>query len=421
VETFPPPRRREIFGWCCYDFANSAFTTLIVTVVFAPYFTKVICAGHAAASAGWGWLLGASQFLVILISPGLGALADRRTGKKTLLAATTLLCVAATAALGLTGPGTIALAVALILLANTAFSLGENFCAGFLPELSTPQTAGRISGYGWSFGYFGGLASLGLALGILKTYGEQPPVIRWIFPLTAAFFALAALPTFIFLRERRQPATPHTGPAATPAQRALASWRDLRAQPLLFRFLTAFLCLMGGVSAIIAFASIYAEQTLGYTFMELLGLFAVLQLSASAGAFGFGFLQDRMGARETLLAALALWILVCLGAAACQTKTQFFIIGLLAGIGMGSTQSCSRAVVSQLAPPGRAGEIFGYWGAFGKTAAILGPIVFGTTSSLLGPRPAILLLISFFAAAFLLLLRLPLPRHTAPAVPPGNP
>lgn len=401
----PPVTRREIFGWCCYDFANSAFTTIIITVVFSRYFLEVICGGGPEAYAWWGTTLAASQAGVILLAPVLGAIADRYARKKVFLALTTALCVTATFLLGTTTSGTLLWAVALVLVANWAFSIGESFCASFLPELSTPENVGRISGYGWSFGYFGGLASLGLALLIIYT-GEpdDPDRVRWVFPMTGLFFLAASLPTFLLLHER---ARPQPAASRTPLR---DEWRALKStlsdHPRLLLFLAAFLFFMSGVTAVIAFASLYARDVLGFTMTETIGMFIALQLSSAVGAFAFGFFQDRVGAREALLTSIIIWILVCLGAALVATKFQFFLIAIAAGFVIGSTQSTSRAIVSLLAPGADSGKVFGFWGSFGKAAAMIGPLSFGWIAGLTSPRLAVATLIVFFLIGGWLVARL---------------
>lgn len=403
----PPVTRREIFSWCCYDFANSAFTTIIITVVFSRYFLEVICQGNPQAYGWWGSTLAASQVGVILLAPFLGLAADRRASKKQFLLFSTLLCVAATIALGWTAEGTLLLAILLVLIANWAFSIGESFCASFLPELSTRENVGRISGYGWSFGYFGGLFSLGLALLIIFTGPpDDPDRVRWVFPMTGVFFLLSALPTFLFLKER---AAPRPLPRSNPLR---DQWQGLcrivQTYPRLFRFYLAFLAYMSGVTAVIAFASLYARDVLGFTLTETIGMFVGLQLSSAAGAFGIGFYQDRIGARPALLISIGLWILVCIGAALSTTKPAFFLVALLAGSVIGSTQASSRAVVAMLIPASESGTAYGFWGAFGKAAAVVGPLTFGWSAGLLSPQWAVTLLALFFLLGGWLILRLPL-------------
>jgi len=406
-----PVRRREIFGWCCYDFANSAFITVVITVVYGPYFTGVIAAGHAAANTLWSAILAASQVVVMLLGPALGVMADATASKKKYLLAMMWVCASATAALWLTGPGTIALAAGLVIVAYAAFSFGENFCASFLSELSTPENCGRISGYGWSFGYLGGLGALGLAMLVLHA---APDGVRWVFVVTAVFMLLATLPVLFLLRERRQP-----------DPQAVSWWRrgwqsigraahDLPRHRELLKFFAAFLLYMSGLGAIVAFAAIYAERVLGFSTAQNLVLFASLQVSSAVGALLFGWWQDRVGSINMLTAALGLWCLVALGGYFCQTKEFFFVVGNAAGLAIGSCQAGSRAVVALLSPRERAAEFFGFWGVFGKLAAVVGPLCMGVLADVFGLRVAVLSTLVFFAGGLLVLRKV---RMTGGAVP----
>lgn len=407
-----PPSRGEILSWCCFDFANSSYTTVIITVVFAPWFVKRVAAGRDDGATLWGWALALSQLLVVLLGPVLGSLADQTGRKKWFLAFSAMGCIVPTLLLGLTDTGTVALALLLVVFSNFCFSLGENFTASFLPELSTPETCGRISGYGWAFGYFGGLASLALALWMIQ--GQGLPA-NWTFVMTGVFFAVAALPTFLFLRERA-PRRPWP-----PAARLVDStWgetvRFLKALPShreLFRFLLAFFCFMTGVCAVIAYAGIYAEQEFNFDTAGVIKLFICLQLTAAAGAFAFGFVQDKLGARPALSISLLGWCLVALGAWKAQTQAHFYAVSVLAGLVIGSTQSASRALVSALTDPGREGETFGYWGLFGKLAAVVGTAGFGMLVAAFGLRHSMLFTLGSFACGLALLLSLRLAQREA--------
>ncbi len=411
---FPPVARREIFGWCCFDFANSSFTTIIITVVYAVYFQSTVAGGDPRAEGWWGTTLGLSQLVVLALSPLVGALGDATARKKVHLMRTAAVCALATAALFCVGPGEIWTALALVLVANIAFSLGENICGAFLPELSTPSTAGRISAYGWSFGYFGGLLSLVLALLILR---KDPALAPWTFLMTGVFFAVACLPTLLLLRER---AVPRPKPAGVSyvslAWEQLARLRrDLPRHRTLARFFAAMTVYLSGLTAVIAFAALYAVNVIGMGQAEVIGLFIVLQIAGVAGAFVFGLLQDRAGSKPSLVASLLVWIAVCVWAGFSSSKTEFYLIGVLAGAAMGGLQSAGRAVVSTLTPEGRQGEFFGYWGLFSKVAAVIGPLLFGWLATHAGYRPAILANAAFFAAGLALLLPLSLKPSPAPA------
>ena len=404
-----PVRKREIFGWCCYDFANSAFVTVVITVVFGPFFTGVVAKGDLANTL-WSLTLAVSQAVVIVFGPALGVLADTGGSKKRFLLAMMWTCAAATALLWFTGPGTVALAITLVVVAYAAFSFGENFCASFLSELSTPENVGKVSGYGWSFGYFGGLGALGLALFVMHL---APDHIQWTFVATALFMVLATMPVLFLLHERGT-AQPRTESLWRLGWRSIGSAaHELPRHPELLRFLFAFLLYISGLCAVVAFAAIYSTQVLGFTMVENLALFAVLQLSSALGAFLCGWWQDRVGSITALTVTLLLWCAVAVGAYFCQTKLLFFLVGNIAGLAIGSSQAASRAVVSILSPRDRAAEFFGFWGIFGKLAAIIGPLAMGVLADAVGLRESILVTLVFFVGGLIVLCTVRMPERAA--------
>lgn len=412
----PPVSKREIFSWCCYDFANSSFTTVIITTLFSVYFVNVICENSSNAHSLWALAIGVSQGVVILLSPFLGALADISARKKQFLIISAILCSLLTASLYWTGPGTILLALTLVILANICFSLGENFCASFLPEISTPENCGRISGYGWSFGYIGGLICLGIAFLIITQFESHDIRGKQLaFAMTGLFFLVSTLPPFLFLRERA------TSPPTLPSFLSLirqttktlgSTFKQLSQYRSLCWFFLAFLFYMSGLVSIISFASIFAEQELHFDFEELILLFAGLNISSAIGAFTFGFLQDRIGPRITLILSLFIWIGVSLGTVLCTDKLFFTVLGCIAGFVIGSTQSASRAVVRLLTPQEKAGEFFGFWGQFGKLSALIGVPLFAYLSDTISIRTAVGVNSLFFLVGLCLLLFLNLtPIH----------
>jgi len=402
---FPPVKRREIFGWCSFDFANSAFTTVVITVVGLPYFSGVIAEGHPLAPGWWGTALAISQAIVLLTSPLVGAVADVRAQKKALLMLTAAVCAAGTAGLFWVGPVDVWLALGLVMVANVAFGMSENLCAAFLPGISTSANVGRISGYGWAYGYFGGLLSLLMVLVIVRS-GEGR--VRWAFLLTAAFFVAASLPTLVLLKERAVRRTLAVGQsfARLAWGQLLGMRRELPKHRTLAVFFGAMTLYVAGLMAVVAFSADFAMVAIGMTQEQVIVLFALLQIAGVVGAYGFGLMQDRTGPKPPLILSLLLWISVCFAGALCQTANQFFAVGVLAGLALGSLQSAGRAVVSTLTPPGRAGEFFGYWGFFGKLAGVIGPFVFGWVVTWMGYRWAIFLNGGFFLAGLLVLLRL---------------
>jgi MFS transporter, UMF1 family len=365
---------REVWAWSMYDFANSAYTTVVITAVFGAYFVGAVAGNAAWATFAWTAALSVSYAAILLTGPLIGAWADAHAAKKRLLFITTVGCVVFTALLYWVQPGAVALALFLIAVSNYFFGTGENVIAAFLPELADSQAMGRVSGWGWSFGYLGGLIALGICLAYLmgsgRPTGEAVPVTMLI---TAAFFALAATPTFLFLRERAVPQGRIDSPwlrmreTLAHAQR----YRDLR------KFLLCIVFYQAGITAVVALAAIYAEQAMKFTMQQTITLILVVNVTAAIGAFGFGYLQDRIGHVKALALTLVGWIVMVLLAGFAQGATVFWIAANLAGLCMGSSQAAGRAVVGYLAPPSRLAEFFGLWGLAVKAASIFGPITYG--------------------------------------------
>lgn len=393
-----PVAKREIVGWAFFDFANSSFTTIMVTTIFPIYFITVLSEGRADGNRLWGLAGGLSNLIVVFISPFLGALADSLGAKKKFLFVTYLGCIMATAVIGLLPSGSAYLAISLFIFANICFSLGENFCAGFLPEISTPQTAGRISAYGWSLGYFGGLFSL-----LLSYFFSQQGAIL----VTAGFFLVSGLPTFLFLKERKQPTPlPFTNPLQLALGPIINTFSHLKQFRTLALFLISFFFFNAGIFTVIYFSSLFAASELGMTQSGLITLFLLLQISAAAGAISFGYAQDKIGSQLALFLSLVLWIGVVIGCYLTRSITIFYVLAAFAGLALGATQSCARAMVSILTPPDKAGEFFGFWGLFGKLAAVIALPIFGEMAQRFGIRTALLTTLGFFLVGLILLMNL---------------
>ena len=406
----PPVTRLEIFGWAMFDFANSSYTTIIVTFAFSVYFREVVVGGERGDWL-WGVGLAASNLLVLLAAPVVGAVADGSGRKKPILAATWLACVVGTAALYFATPGSPLLPLGLFVFSNVAFATGEPLVAAFLPEISTPTNVGRISGLGWGLGYFGGLACLVAVMPLTAGGIEAGNLerLRWIGPVTAAFFLVAGLPTFLLLKERapRQPGRPLGAWVREGFSRLAVTARSLGRLRQLSRFLAVYFTYACGLYTVIAFAAIYARSSLGFDGNELSLLFLALQLAAAAGALAGGPIQDRFGSKRALLGILGLWIAVCAGAALTTSRVTFWWIALGAGLGIGSLLASSRGVVALFAPPAKSGEIFGFWGMASRAAYALGPFLFGTISAEAGSqRIAVAVTGLFFVAGWVGLTRI---------------
>jgi UMF1 family MFS transporter len=400
----PPVARREIVAWAMFDFANSSYTTIVVSFFFSTVFTQLI-AGGPSADLWWGWATGTSNLVVLLLSPLVGAVADESGRKKSFLFGTYALCVGATAALWLVRPGQVPIAFVLFVVSNIAFSFGENFAGAFLPEISTPDNVGRISGFGWGLGYLGGLASLALVYPLVRggITLDNFAKLRLVWPATAAFFLVAAVPTFAILKERAQRRKePLSFYFRNGFGRLGETVRSARTFKELVRFLAVFFVYSIGLTAIIAFFGVYAVTTLGFTSTEMVVLGALLQIPSALGAVLFGLLQDRLGARRTLQLALLLWLGVSATTAFTADKSTFWGVAMVAGLGIGSLQSASRALVGLFSPVDKSGEFFGLWGLAGKGAYAVGPLLFGWISSASGSqRTAALANGVFFVLGFL--------------------
>jgi UMF1 family MFS transporter len=403
----PGVARREVFAWAMYDFANSGYTTVVLTAVFNAYFVAVVAGNAPWATFAWTAALSASYLVVMVAGPLLGAWADAHGAKKRVLAVSTVVCIAGTVALAWAGPGAVAWAVAFIIVSNVAYAIGENLCAAFLPELARPEALGKVSGWGWSLGYFGGILALGLSLAWVMSAAGRGSTAAQAVPgtllITAAVFALAAVPAFLWIEERARPAAVPGARAAM--ARLLETARSARRYRDLLRVFACGACYQAGVATVIALAAIYAEQAMGFKTQDTILLILVVNLTAAAGAFGFGYAQDRIGKVWALRLTIVGWIAMTVVAYFSSTAGMFWVAANLAGLCMGSSQSAGRALVAYLSPPGRGAEFFGLWGAATRLAAILGPLTYGAVTWITAGnhRLAILLTGGFFVAALAVL------------------
>jgi MFS transporter, UMF1 family len=403
----PGVAKREVAAWAMYDFANSGYTTVVLTAVFNAYFVAVVAGNAPWATFAWTAALSVSYLLVMIAGPLLGAWADAHAAKKRVLAISTAVCVIGTVALAWAGPGAVAWAVVFIIISNFAYSIGENLCAAFLPELSRPEALGKVSGWGWSLGYFGGILALGVSLAWVMTAQSRgsttSEAVAGTMVITAAIFALAALPTFIYLKERARPAEVPGAMAAL--ARLMQTARNARQYRDLLLVFACGVCYQAGVATVIALAAIYAEQVMGFTTQDTIMLIIVVNVTAAIGAFGFGYAQDRIGKVAALRLTIAVWIVMTVVAYFSRTAAMFWVAANLAGLCMGSSQSAGRALVAYLSPAGRSAEFFGLWGVAVRLAAILGPLTYGIVTWVTdgNHRLAILLTGVFFIASLLIL------------------
>lgn len=414
--------RREILGWCMFDFANQAYTLLIITVIFGDVYTRIIVADAPDYRLGnllWSAALCLSYALVVLTAPLFGAIMDATHRRKSMLFASYVVTVVSSALLYFVEPGAVWLGFVLILVSNAAYSLGESFIASFLPFLGEADELGRISGLGWALGYAGGLVAAGFALMFLgEVSADNFERLRWVGPFAAAFFLLAAIPSFWWLKEPRRNGEHGyaIGVLRLGYCRLVATFSALSSYPDLGRLFISILFAMAGVYVIVAFSFIYGAQVIGWSESTRALMFVVVQVTALLGSLLFGALQSRLGGRQTYALTLVLWIVAILAiyfvteltgwlnrgfGLALVAEEVFLLAGLLSGLSLGSSQSVGRALVGMFAPESRAAELFGYWGLFSKLAAIFGILGLGLLQWTFGLQGAVLFCILLFAAALL--------------------
>lgn len=418
--------KREVLAWCFYDFANSAYPTLIVTVAYSVYFKNVVAGGGGHGDFLWGLSLSLAMIITSLISPPLSAIADRTGARKRLLLSFAFLSIIATAMLT-TVKGGMAIWGMLFFIAGTiGFEGSLIFYNAFLPDISTPATVGRVSGWGWGLGYFGGLLCLFLVKPLLAGgfTPENLPLFRASFGAVAIFYAVFTLPVIFWLRESR-PAwerndSAHSNPEMassllhTIGEAFRSLWHtflELRRRDGALRFLLAFFLYNDGVVTVISFSSIYAVSTLGFSMTEALQMFIAVQVSAGVGALALGYLADAWGERKTVLLTLVNWCLVVIIAYFTHSKSTFFVVAILAGLSLGSCQSASRSLMARYVPPGGSTQTYAFYGLCGKMSSIIGPLVFGGVSAVTGDqRVAILSVLLFFLVGGALLWSTPEPK-----------
>ena len=376
----PGVQRREVFGWAMYDFANSGYTTVVITAVFAAYFVGAVAQQAEWATLAWTSALSLSYAIVMVTMPALGKWADHHAAKKKMLMLVTAACVISTAGLASVGPGQVGLAIVCIVISNTFFSYGESLTAAFLPELAKPEAMGRISAWGWAWGYMGGMLTLGICLAYVlwaqgqgQTAGQFVPVTMWV---TALIYGSAAVVTFMLLKERAQPQMASVK-AGSQWQQLRQTFKEAKAYKDFMQLMACAVAYQGGVAVAITLAAIYAEQVIGFQPQETMVLIFVLNIAALVGSLIFGHVQDRIGHKLALSITLLGWSVTCVIAALSTSKEMFWWAAALAGICMGSSQSTGRAMAGLFIPVHRLAEFFGLWTFAIRLASIVGPLGYG--------------------------------------------
>jgi MFS transporter, UMF1 family len=399
-------RRGQIFAWTLFDFANTAFSVIIVTVIYSRYFTD-----HVAGGQRWLWGLAVSLSMIFAaaLSPPLGAAADFSRNRKRFLLLFTLASVLCTALMFFVQDGMIVTGILLFVVANIGFEGGLVFYDAFLPGLTARSSYGRVSGYGFAMGYVGALVVLLIVMSILPPSSSTDYLlyVRLSFVVAAVFFLVFSIPLFLFVHEppldgERPPSLIRAGMG-----RSAQTFRALfikKEYPSIARFLVAFFIYNDGILTVIAFAAIFAEHTLHMSDADIILFFAIVQTSAVLGSLVFGIITDKLGPKRTITITLILWIAIACSAYFVTDVAMFYGVALGAGAAIGSSQSASRSLMALLTPRNREAEFFGFYdGLCGKASAVIGPLVYGIIADLTGERVAVVAIGLFFVAGLVIL------------------
>ncbi len=407
--------RRSVISWALYDVANSSFTTLVVTFIYGTYFAKAMASNEVIGTALWSRAITITALVVAITSPFIGAIADRGGYRKRFLATATIVCILATGFLFFPQPGQIWTALSLFVIANVAFELANVFYNAYLPEVAPPDRIGRISGYGWAAGYVGGLLCLVIALLVL-VYPDAPPFgllketganIRATNLLVAGWFAVFSLPLFLYVKERRPESPPKARVLLRNAARELGeTFSEVRRYRQVFRLLLARLIYNDGLVTVFSFGGIYAAGTFGFTFEQIMVFGIAINISAGLGAYAFGFIDDRLGGKSTIVISLIGLFAATLLALSTTSTTLFWVAGLSIGLLVGPNQSASRSLMGRFVPSDKENEFYGFYAFSGKATSFLGPLLLGIATQVSGSqRWGLATLLLFFVIGALLMLR----------------
>jgi len=411
--------KKALWGWALYDFGNSAFFTVILTFTYAVFFAEEIVPDGTIGSVVWATGVTVSGLIVAVSSPFLGALADRGGHRRRYLLIATAIAVLGTALLYFPTPGEVRLALVIFVIANVAAELASVFYNSYLPDVSTPDNIGKISGYGWSLGYLGGLLVLGITL-VGFVFPDQPwfglstgqeglfQNIRATPVVAALWFAVFAIPMFLWVPEPEHPRAPPLGELLRGTVRQLSdTFGHIRRYGQVVRLLFARMIYNDGLGLIFAIGVIYTVEVFGFTITQAMTFGLAVTVSAGLGAFAMGFLDDRIGGKKTILISLVGLTLAVLWAtlAPAESTTSLYMAGLAIGIFMGPNQAASRSLLGRFVPPEKETEFYGFFAFSGKATAFMGPIIYNIMTTAFGsPRYGLGAMVMFFLSGGLILL-----------------
>lgn len=399
--------KKEVISWSLYDFANQPFTTIIVTFVYGAFFTSVIASDEKTGTLLWASSIAITAVVVSLLSPILGALADRGGYRKFFLISFTWICAIFSILLYFPKAGDVYFALSLFIVANIAFEMGSVFCNSYLPDLSERKNIGKISGFAWGLGFVGGLSALFLSLMLFPNLDSEG--IRSINILVGVWFLIFSIPTFLFIKDRKSEKLKKHH--ITDSFKSIKNtFKEVVKYKIILQFLIARLFFNDGLVTIFALGGIYAVDTLDFTFDEVMMLGIVLNISAGIGSFVFGYLEDKIGVKKviniSLLVLIGATLIAYLAPETNSPKQMFWVAGVFIGLMVGPNQSCSRSLMAQLTPKEKQNEFFGFFALTGKATSFLGPLLFGFITLKYSQQIALWVVIVFFIIGLFLFNRI---------------
>ena len=399
--------KKEVISWSLYDFANQPFTTIIVTFVYGAFFTEYIANDKQTGTLLWSSAIAVTAVVVSVLSPILGALADKGGYRKLFLMFFTWVCAIFSILLYFPVAGDVYFALSLFVVANVAFEMGSLFCNSYLPDLSKKDNIGKISGFGWGLGFVGGLSALFLSLHLFPTLDSEG--IRRINILVGVWFLIFSIPTFLFVKDRKS--------EKLQKRHIINSFKSLKntfnevvKYKTILKFLVARLFFNDGLVTIFSLGGIYAMGTLNFSFDEVLILGIVLNVAAGIGSFVFGYLEDEIGVKNviniSLLVLIFSTLLAYFAPETSNPKQMFWVAGVFIGLMVGPNQSCSRSLMAQLIPSKKQNEFFGFFALTGKATSFLGPLLFGIIAKFYSQQLALWVVILFFIIGLFLFNRI---------------
>ncbi len=405
---------RQIFFWCLYDWANSAFAAVVLSFVFAPYFLEQVAADPVRGQAQWGFAISGSAAAVALLSPILGAFADRSGRRRLWLGGCSALAILATFGLWWIVPGAGSLIAALTLLAigNTAFEVGYVFYNALLPVVAPPGRTGRVSGLGWGAGYFGSLASLGVVYALLVA-PDPPPFgldrslaepLRLAAPVAALWFLVFAAPIVLFGPPERPSGEPSRRIVAEGLRDLWSTLKDLPRMPSVAWYLGAHMLYIDAVNALFVFGPLVAKGAFGFTDAEMLGFGVTIMAVAGAGAITFGWVEDRIGAKPVIMLSIVALTVLTVAIAFIESKAAMWVVSGFLALFFGPVQASSRSLMARLSPPEMQTKLFGLYALAGRATGPVATLLVGWATLQTGSQKAGIAIVAVLLALGLALI-----------------